>query len=75
MSRHAEHSAVWRMIFVDREVAYAGFYPEGLRGYEGPLHVFSLGAKRGLFYPFQQYKVWESADVRQPTDERLGAGS
>jgi len=38
------------------------------------MHVSSLGAKRGLFYPFQQYKVWESAGVRQPTDERLGAG-
>lgn len=73
MSRHAEHSAVWRMI-VDRDVLYAGFHPEGLRGYEGPLHVFSLGAKRGLFYPFQQYKVWESAGVRQPADELLGAG-
>ena len=73
MSRHAEHSAVWRMI-VGRDLAYAGFYPERFRGYEVRC-MSSLGAKRGLFYPFQQYKVWESADVCQPTDERLGAGT
>jgi hypothetical protein len=52
---------VWRIMVLDEKIAYAGYYPNNKRGYEGPMLSFKKGDPRGLFHPINQYfdKLWE----------------
>ncbi|MCP5108182.1 MAG: DUF4062 domain-containing protein [bacterium] len=51
---------VWRLMIIDNETAYIGYYPKGKRGYEGPMFIHPLNEDGSLFYPVNQYfdKLW-----------------
>ena len=46
---------VWRLLIVDSKTAYLGYYPDGKRGYEGPMFVFSASDTSSLFPPVSHY--------------------
>ena len=66
---------VWRMIILDTETAYVGYYPPGKRGYEGPMFIFDRKDESGLFYPVNQYfdRLWASSGnpLSGPDDRRF----
>ena len=63
---------VWRFIVIDERKAYVGFYPEGKRGYEGPLFVVEKETAGGLLQPIMQLfeTTWESSGVSLALDDR-----
>jgi hypothetical protein len=54
---------VWRMLVVDNETVYAGFYAKGKRGYEGPMFKFDRADEFGLFYPMNECfdSIWRDS--------------
>lgn len=62
---------VWRMLIVDDETAYVGFYPANKRGYEGPMFVFKRDEPGSLFYPMNQYfdKLWDRSGSTLTLDD------
>ncbi|UCE07863.1 MAG: hypothetical protein JSW07_07475, partial [bacterium] len=62
---------VWRMMLVDDETAYIGYYPKDKRGYEGPMFIFKRDEQGSLFYPMNQYfdKVWEKSGASLADDD------
>ncbi len=51
---------VWRLLIADNSKAFLGYYPTGMRGYEGPMFVFQAVDNATLFQPVKHYfnTVW-----------------
>jgi hypothetical protein len=65
---------IWRMLIVDEQIAYVGYYPLNKRGYEGPMFVFKKENELSLFYPTNDYFDWiwkNSGDILTKDDPRL----
>lgn len=65
---------VWRLLVVDEAAAYLGYYPAGMRGYEGPMFIFKKDHELGLFNPVNQYfdMLWQRCgDNLRRDDPRL----
>ncbi len=65
---------VWRLLIADSKTAYLGYYPDGKRGYEGPMFVFSASDTSSLFAPVSHYfnVLWKkSGKPLEIDDERF----
>jgi Domain of unknown function (DUF4062) len=65
---------VWRLLIADKKVAYLGYYPNGKRGYEGPMFVLNSSDSSSLFAPVSHYfdVLWKkSGKLLTRDDERF----